>query len=67
MIGWNDKSKFADLFKTELEREDVKHHMWTLVLEGNLHLAPVENLQKILDVGTGSGIWAMQAGEASSG
>lgn len=49
---------------TELDREDMKHHMWTLVLEGNLHLAPLsDSPQKILDVGTGSGIWAMQAAD----
>ncbi|KAI5238299.1 hypothetical protein E4T43_07546 [Aureobasidium subglaciale] len=49
---------------TELDREDMKHHMWTLVLEGCLHLAPVgDHPQRILDVGTGSGIWAMQAAD----
>lgn len=49
---------------TELDREDMKHHMWTLVLEGDLHLAPLsDSPQKILDVGTGSGIWAMQAAD----
>ncbi|KAK6001845.1 hypothetical protein QM012_002335 [Aureobasidium pullulans] len=49
---------------TELDREDMKHHMWTLVLEGNLHLAPLgDSPQRILDVGTGSGIWAMQAAD----
>ncbi|KAI5242737.1 hypothetical protein E4T42_07608 [Aureobasidium subglaciale] len=49
---------------TELDREDMKHHMWTLVLEGCLHLAPIgDHPMKILDVGTGSGIWAMQAAD----
>ncbi|KAI5275195.1 hypothetical protein E4T47_01714 [Aureobasidium subglaciale] len=49
---------------TELDREDMKHHMWTLVLEGCLHLAPVgDHPQRILDVGSGSGIWAMQAAD----
>ena len=49
----------------ELNREDMKHHMWRLVLEGALHLSPIgEHPQKILDIGTGSGIWAMQTADA---
>lgn len=48
----------------ELDREDMKHHMWMLVQEGKLHLAPINpNPQKILDLGTGSGIWAMQVAD----
>jgi len=43
----------------------MKHHMWRLVLEGALHLSPIgEHPQKILDIGTGSGIWAMQTADA---
>ena len=30
-----------------------------LALEDKLNLAPVENPQMVLDVGTGTGIWAM--------
>lgn len=42
----------------------MKHHMWRLVLEGKLHLAPMkENPSKILDLGTGSGIWAMEVAD----
>lgn len=47
-----------------MNREDMKHHMWRLVLDGALHLSPIgEYPQRILDVGTGSGIWAMQAAD----
>lgn len=43
----------------------MKHHMWRLVLDGSLHLSPINDRpHKILDVGTGSGIWAMQAADA---
>ena len=39
--------------------------MWRLVLGGGLHLSPIDSHpQKILDVGTGSGIWAMQTADA---
>lgn len=30
-----------------------------MTLEGKLHLAPLGRPQNILDIGTGSGIWAM--------
>jgi len=30
-----------------------------MTLEGNLHVAPLDNPHKILDIGTGTGIWAM--------
>ena len=43
---------------------DIAHHIYLLVLDGKLLLAPVEkDIQKILDVGTGTGIWAIDAAE----
>jgi ubiquinone/menaquinone biosynthesis C-methylase UbiE len=34
--------------------------MLTLLLDGKLFLAPISpNPQKVIDVGTGTGIWAM--------
>lgn len=34
--------------------------MFTLAQEGELHLAPLDkDIQKVLDVGCGTGIWAM--------
>ncbi|KAI9764040.1 MAG: hypothetical protein M1840_008916 [Geoglossum simile] len=39
---------------------DISHHLYTLILDGKLCLAPIgDNLQKVLDVGTGTGIWAI--------
>ncbi|KAK0713762.1 S-adenosyl-L-methionine-dependent methyltransferase [Lasiosphaeria miniovina] len=35
------------------------HHMMYLLHDNKLNLAPVENPQAVLDVGTGTGIWAM--------
>jgi methylase of polypeptide subunit release factors len=44
----------------EQEREDLKHHIFQLVLGGDLLLAPSPpNPQRILDIGTGTGIWAI--------
>lgn len=37
-----------------------RHHMNTLILENKLFLAPIgKDIQKVLDIGTGTGIWAM--------
>ncbi|KAK5655701.1 hypothetical protein OQA88_5634 [Cercophora sp. LCS_1] len=43
----------------QLEGADVNHHMLYLALEDKLCLAPIENPQTVLDVGTGTGIWAI--------
>lgn len=43
---------------------DLYHHIQTLSLGGELHLAPIgDNPQRILDVGTGTGIWAIDMGD----
>ncbi|KAM0237044.1 hypothetical protein ACHAP5_009142 [Fusarium lateritium] len=46
----------------QLESVDLTHHYLTILLDEKLFLAPVkeEKLQKILDVGTGTGIWAIE-------
>ncbi|KAJ4595961.1 hypothetical protein HRR86_004437 [Exophiala dermatitidis] len=47
----------------EQERLDLTHHLFTLVLHGAYCLTPLENPQAILDVGTGTGIWAIDMGD----
>ena len=44
----------------ELDRIDLKHRLYTMLLEEKLFLAPIgTNPHRILDLGTGSGIWAI--------
>ena len=49
----------------ELDRMDLQHHKFTLMLNGKLFVAPIseeilnEVDSRVLDIGTGSGIWAM--------
>jgi len=44
----------------ENDRLDLQHHMWLLTLDAKLSLAPLpENVGRVLDVGTGTGIWAI--------
>lgn len=47
----------------ELARMDLEHHIFLLLLDGELHLAPVKCPQRILDLGTGTGIWAVDVAD----
>jgi ubiquinone/menaquinone biosynthesis C-methylase UbiE len=44
----------------EQDRLDLQNHLFGLTLDGKLHLAPIDpNPQNVLDIGTGTGIWAI--------
>ncbi|PWY67943.1 S-adenosyl-L-methionine-dependent methyltransferase [Aspergillus heteromorphus CBS 117.55] len=50
--------------ETEQSRLDMLHHIFRLMLGGNLYMAPLaEAPQRVLDIGTGTGIWAMDMAE----
>lgn len=43
---------------------DLVHHIYKILLGGELHLAPLsKNVQRVLDLGTGTGIWALDFAE----
>lgn len=44
--------------------QDMAHYMYLLTLGGKLHLAPLSSPHNILDVGTGTGIWAIDMADA---
>ncbi|CCE28851.1 uncharacterized protein CPUR_02540 [Claviceps purpurea 20.1] len=46
----------------QLESEELCHHVLTILLDDQLFLAPLEKdkIHRVLDVGTGSGIWAIE-------
>lgn len=46
--------------ESEQEREDMKHGCLLLLCQ-SLHLAPILNPHEILDIGTGTGIWAIDS------
>ncbi|KAL8741026.1 MAG: hypothetical protein Q9190_006324 [Brigantiaea leucoxantha] len=57
----------VDIMPTRKEKEkdrlDVMHSLVELSLGGRLHLAPVSRkTRKILDLGTGTGVWVMEMG-----
>jgi hypothetical protein len=46
----------------EQEREDMKHAMVKLLCSQKLHFAPIgDHPQQVLDIGTGTGIWAIES------
>ena len=47
----------------ELDRLDLKNHIMMLLCDNHLHLAPLVKPEKVLDIGTGTGIWAIQMGD----
>ena len=48
----------------EKDRLDIAHKMIETCLGGKLHLAPLTDSKRILDLGTGTGIWAIECGDA---
>ncbi|CAL8582130.1 hypothetical protein XPA_007803 [Xanthoria parietina] len=48
----------------ETDRLDIMHKLTEVSLGGKLNLAPIPaNAQRILDIGTGTGIWAIETGD----
>ncbi|EEA19595.1 hypothetical protein TMatcc_009733 [Talaromyces marneffei ATCC 18224] len=47
----------------EQERLDLLHHTFRLLLNGELYRAPLSNPVRVLDFGTGTGVWAIDFAE----
>ncbi|KAF3768137.1 hypothetical protein M406DRAFT_106901 [Cryphonectria parasitica EP155] len=43
-----------------LPNDDLQHHWWKLLLGNRLFIAPIRNPSDALDIGTGTGIWAIE-------
>lgn len=50
--------------EAEQDRLDLHHHIYKLMVGGRLYRAPIPpDVQRVLDFGTGTGIWAMDFAE----
>ncbi|KAF6219056.1 hypothetical protein HO133_005600 [Letharia lupina] len=50
--------------ESELDRLDLTHQMLRITMGNKLHFAPIgEKPEKMLDIGTGTGIWAIEMGD----
>ncbi|KAH8902050.1 S-adenosyl-L-methionine-dependent methyltransferase [Coniochaeta sp. PMI_546] len=47
----------------EQSRLDLQHALASRLLEGKLYLAPINRPSRVLDIGTGTGIWAIEFAE----
>ncbi|KAF6830213.1 hypothetical protein CPLU01_07507 [Colletotrichum plurivorum] len=61
-------SYFAPNDEEECDRLDFNHALILKALDGRLYLAPLEQakINRILDIGTGTGIWAIEMGDLFS-
>ncbi|KAA8903044.1 S-adenosyl-L-methionine-dependent methyltransferase [Sphaerosporella brunnea] len=53
--------------EAEQDRLDMHHESFLMLLDGELHVAPIKEPHRILDVGTGTGIWAIDAADRYPG
>jgi SAM-dependent methyltransferase len=61
--GGNPKYYFPN-DEEEMDRLDLQHELFQRALDGNLFLAPIsDSAQDILDIGTGTGIWAIEVAD----
>ncbi|KAG5763236.1 hypothetical protein H9Q72_008662 [Fusarium xylarioides] len=58
--AFREGAYFVPNDEEEQTRMDLVHHIYSLMLDGALFLAPIgDHPQRVLDLGTGTGIWAM--------
>ncbi|OQD70773.1 hypothetical protein PENPOL_c001G01527 [Penicillium polonicum] len=44
----------------EQDRLDLSHHIYLMLLKGELFQAPIKDPKRVLDLGTGTGLWAIE-------
>jgi len=54
----------ADSTKREADRLDLQHHLFRLTFGNRLYFSPVKELKHALDIGAGTGLWAVELADA---
>lgn len=63
--NFNESTYWAPNDELANESLNIGHEMFTLLLDGKLFLAPIgDRPQKVIDIGTGTGIWAIEFADA---
>ncbi|KAF2104273.1 S-adenosyl-L-methionine-dependent methyltransferase [Rhizodiscina lignyota] len=58
--AYKDGAYFLPNDEREIDRLDLQHHIFNMTFDNRLYFAPINpNLQNALDIGTGTGIWAI--------
>ncbi|KAK8088328.1 hypothetical protein PG997_003289 [Apiospora hydei] len=55
----NAQGYFQPNDEREQRREALEHQIWLLTLEGKLFLSPIDQVYNVLDICTGTGLWAI--------
>lgn len=53
--------------EVQKDQLDIAHHMFLILLHQKLHLAPIENPTRVIDLGCGTGIWCMDMADEHPG
>jgi len=61
--AFREGAYFAPNDELEQERMDIQARAMMLASGSLLHHAPVKDPQRIIDIGTGTGVWAIEAGD----
>ena len=61
--AFKDGKYFLPNDESEQDRLDLSHHMFKITMGDKLYLAPIGKPATVLDIGTGTGIWAIEMGD----